>query len=94
MKRRSRAQWLSLIQEFEQSGLTQTKFCSQHDLNPKYFSLRRAKLKAPDGASAFVQAVADHHIAERVTIEYGKVIIHLPVGATQSIAHLVKALAT
>jgi hypothetical protein len=93
MKRRTHAQWLSLIQEFEQSGLTQSKFCAQHNLNPKYFSLRRAELKAQEGPSAFVQAVsADTQNGERVTIEYGKVEIHLPASATHAIAHLVKAL--
>jgi len=55
--RRTRAQWLSLINEFEQSGLTQTEFCNQRGINPKYFSLRRMKLKAQPESSGFIQAV-------------------------------------
>ena len=33
--------WPELFQSFEQSGLTQTQFCRQHNLNPKYFSRKR-----------------------------------------------------
>ncbi|WP_425402633.1 IS66 family insertion sequence element accessory protein TnpA [Gynuella sunshinyii] len=34
--------WPKLFQSFEQSDLTQAAFCQQHDLNPKYFSRKRA----------------------------------------------------
>ncbi len=45
MAQRSRQQWQSLIEEFESSQLTQTAFCKSHNLNPKYFSLKRSKLR-------------------------------------------------
>jgi len=45
-KYRTKSDWLALINEYEQSGLTQAEFCAQRGLNAKYFSLRRMKLKA------------------------------------------------
>lgn len=93
MKRRSKAQWLSLIQEFEQSGLTQTQFCVQQEVNAKYFSLRRAKLKAAAGGNSFSEAVCSQSRADSpVSIQYGNVSIQLPAASTQQIVELVRAL--
>ncbi len=39
-----RYDWPKLIKSFEESGLTQTEFCKQQNINPKYFSLKRSKL--------------------------------------------------
>ena len=44
-QRRTIADWIVLIEEYEQSGLTQTQFCDEKGLNFKYFSLRRSRLK-------------------------------------------------
>ena len=94
MKRRSKAEWLSLIQEFEQSNLTQIQFCAERDLNPKYFSLRRAKLKAVEQHQPFVKAiVAEPSLTDEVTIQYGRVAIRCSASSPQAIAQLVKALA-
>lgn len=95
MKRRTRSQWLSLIHEFEQSGLTQSAFCAKRGLNAKYFSLRRMKLKASTQQSPFVEAVvAEHQQSERVSMRYGAVTIELPGTSVQVIAQLAKALST
>ena len=45
MIRRTQAEWLNLIQEYEASGLPQTEFCRGKGLDPKYFSKRKAALK-------------------------------------------------
>jgi len=45
MTQRTQQQWLALIEEQKLSGLTQTKFCEEKGINPKYFSLRRSQLK-------------------------------------------------
>lgn len=94
MTRRTQSEWQALIQEFEQSGLSQTAFCAQRDLNPKYFSLRRTKLLTKRQSTTFVAAtvsqVADSGTA---TLHYGNVRLQLPVQDTQTIAQLVKALA-
>ena len=36
--------WPELLQAFEDSGLTQTQFCNEQNINPKYFSLKRSKM--------------------------------------------------
>lgn len=93
-KYRTKADWLSLINEFEQSGLTQAEFCAQRGLNAKYFSLRRMKLKAHPSSRGFTQAVVGKpQDTDRVTVHYGAVTVKLPASDTQTIAQLVKALA-
>ena len=93
MKRRSKAQWQSLIQEFEHSGLTQTQFCAQQGVNAKYFSLRREKLKTDVVGSPFSEAMHSRSRAGGVvSIHYGNISIQLPAASTQQIAELVKAL--
>jgi len=51
MSRRCKYNWPELIKSFDASGLSQTEFCRQNNLNPKYFSLKRSKLLSPEGAS-------------------------------------------
>ncbi|WP_370979186.1 hypothetical protein [Agaribacterium sp. ZY112] len=40
MPKKSRYDWQALFKEFEVSGLNQTAFCKEHELNPKYFNLK------------------------------------------------------
>jgi len=40
----SKYNWPLLIQEFSESSLNQKEFCQKHELNAKYFSLRRTQL--------------------------------------------------
>ena len=54
-KYRNTAQWLELIEAFEQSGQTQVEFCAEHDLNSAYFSKRRGELLSAHSESAFTQ---------------------------------------
>jgi len=44
MIRRSKEEWQALIQAQKTSGLNQMQFCEEHELNPKYFSLRKKQL--------------------------------------------------
>jgi len=93
-KYRTKSDWLALIDEFEQSGLTQAEFCAQRGLNAKYFSLRRIKLKAQPEPAGFSQAVVNKPQAtDPVTLHYGAVTVKLPASNAQTIAQLVKALA-
>ena len=81
MARLSRQQWQALIVEFENSGQTQTEFCKQRDLNPKYFSLKRSKLIADDAVDrpAFTEVVlAPPRTCGTVEITLGKVTITVP----------------
>ena len=92
-KHRTKAEWLSLIDEFEQSNQSQAEFCSARGLNPKYFSLRRIKLKAISPKDPFVEVRPTPADTTSVVIQYGTVKVHLPTTSTQAIVQLVKALA-
>ncbi len=93
MKRRNKAQWQSLIQEFERSGLSQAKFCAQQGLNAKYFSLRRAKLKANAARGAFSEALPAQLTASgAASIQYGRITVQLHAAPAQQIVELAKAL--
>ncbi len=48
MTKQRKYDWPKLIEAFNQSGLTQTQFCEENNLNPKYFSLKRSKLLSSD----------------------------------------------
>jgi len=57
MTRRTKAQWQKLIDQHTLSGLTAAEFCRRHDVNSKYFSLRKKQLAKPSGqpSNRFVQ---------------------------------------
>ncbi|WP_317929479.1 IS66 family insertion sequence element accessory protein TnpA [Halioxenophilus sp. WMMB6] len=75
MSRLTREQWQSLITQYESSRLTQTEFCKQHNLNLKYFILKRSKhLPHTNTATPFIQST-------RVTSSQPSSEIELQVGA-------------
>jgi len=43
-QRRTKQQWLELIKEHQQSGLTATHFCRNKGIAQKYFSTRKCQL--------------------------------------------------
>lgn len=43
--RKTKAQWLALIADFEKSGMTQVEFCAKHGIDAKYFSARKSALR-------------------------------------------------
>lgn len=49
MKRRTKEQWQELFAQHDTSGVSAAEFCQQHDLCPKYFSLRRKQLSKAAG---------------------------------------------
>lgn len=51
MIKRNPKQWQQLFAAQQSSGLSQAKFCKQHHLCPKYFSLRRRQLTDREGQS-------------------------------------------
>jgi len=66
MIRRTQAEWLNLIQEYEDSGLPQTEFCQNKGLDPKYFSKRKAALKK--AAAPFVAVRREAPMAMTVRV--------------------------
>lgn len=69
MSRRTQSEWLALIEAHGQSGLTATAFCKEHQINPKYFSLRKQQLKRD---SPFVQAVVQSDVGSEIKLHHGK----------------------
>lgn len=90
--------WPELFQKFEQSGLTQAQFCAEQNLNPKYFSRKRADF--PDTghqcASPFQQVITQSPcaIAEQpaFTLEFGRCKVHCPVELIAQLVSLIQAL--
>lgn len=61
MVKRTHAEWQTLFNEHDQSGLTAAAFCREKNLCPRYFSLRRRQLTGKPGkekpvAAPFIQA--------------------------------------
>ncbi len=98
MAQRSRQQWQLLIEEFENSQFTQAAFCKLHNLNPKYFSLKRSKLKLEkvNSQAAFSPVVVAPSAAMSAPIELsvGSVVIKLaPSISPDYLAQLIRSLA-
>ena len=97
MSNRRTYNWPQLFAAFEQSGLSQVEFCKQHDLNPKYFSLKLSKHKALTQESnpfAHVVVQPDAASSQGLVLEVGNCKIHCP--DTMQIPYfvsLIKALA-
>ena len=85
--------WQELFDTFEKSDLTQTEFCKEHDLNPKYFSQKLAQHKS--GSSAFAKVSVEHKepITTGLILEVGNCKVHCPVSMPiPSFVTLVKSL--
>lgn len=87
--------WPQLLDEFEQSILSQVEFCKQREINPTYFNLKLSKRKALEtGAFAKVVVQPTQPSIEGLVLEIGNCKIHCP--ATMpipSFVSLVKSLA-
>ncbi|TVZ39051.1 hypothetical protein P886_5059 [Alteromonadaceae bacterium 2753L.S.0a.02] len=79
MSKRGTYNWPQLFTEFEQSGLSQVEFCKQHNINPKYFSLKRSRREAQD-TKAFTKVVVTRAPVSHqgLILEVGNCKIHCP----------------
>ena len=68
--------WPELFKNFEQSGLNQTSFCKQHELNPKYFNLKYRKAKLTE--SGFVEAKLNPKPSGNICLKMGRAELTLP----------------
>ena len=86
--------WPELFDAFEKSGLTQTEFCKQHDINPKYFGLKLSKNKASKNtAFAKVEIEPKQAVTAGLTLEVGLCKVHCPMDMPiPSFVTLVKSL--
>lgn len=71
--------WPELIASFEQSGLSQTAFCEQHQINPKYFSQKRtAHLEKPENVFAKIEVNEAKKSSPVLDIQVGRCRIQCP----------------
>jgi hypothetical protein len=59
MVKRSESEWRLLFAEHAASGLTANRFCREHRLCPKYFSLRKKQLGWRDEKAVLVSSPSD-----------------------------------
>ena len=78
MIRRSRSEWLQIIEEHKHSNLTATEFCKSKGIDPKYFSLKKAKFQHFEAASPFIEALAPEVTGPELSLSWAGADIHLP----------------
>ena len=86
--------WPELIEAFNGSGLTQTEFCKQRDINPKYFNQKLSKSKI-SVARPFVKAKVSPptSVPTSIVVDVGACRVHIPtILPPQYLADLLKAL--
>ena len=93
--------WPELFEAFELSESTQTEFCKQRSINPKYFNIKlnqhRKVTEKPSGFTRLQIAPSSHLTSgtstSQVVIEYGQCKIHCPDSMSSSaMADLVRQL--
>ncbi|GLS24408.1 IS66 family insertion sequence element accessory protein TnpA [Marinibactrum halimedae] len=100
MPKYRRYNWPHLLSEFEKSELTQVEFCKQHNVNPKYFSIKLSERKKAQAKQAFATVVVQPHKEptqpqplNNLIIEIGQCKIHCPTTMpTPNLVALVKSL--
>ena len=94
--RRTKSQWQALIAQYQTSGQTQHDFCTERDINPKYFSaLKQRFTSAGVVATPFVKATQPKVSAtDNIRLSHNSVTLELPVSLPcDYLATLIKALA-
>lgn len=80
MKRRTASDWKKLIEAQAASGLSAAAFCREHDLNAKYFSLRKTRLSSEN--SSFVKASIASQAKSETTLTYCGAILSISSGTS------------
>ena len=99
MSRKPKHDWPALFAVYQQSELTQTHFCQQYDVNPKYFSLKLSKYKTQASGvftRALVQSISERDAspAQCITLDLGYCKIHWPMTLpVPSLVTLIRSLA-
>ena len=78
MIRRSPSQWRDLIEAQESSGLIAAEYCRRHNLNAKYFSLRKKQLGTVDSRFVKITPVADKSSGAASGIKLRVIEVELP----------------
>ena len=95
MSKRSEQDWQQLIEDYQQSGLSQTAFCRERKICSKGLKRHQAKQGEPHTTAAFIKVTPDRQPKENdesVKIKLGELVIILPVSTPLQNAQLIKAL--
>lgn len=85
--------WPGLFKAFEESGLTQTAFCQEHNLSLKYFNQQLKRFVQERHGLTKVEVAKPESLVGVMTVEYGRCRIHcLPGTAIDDIAQLLVSL--
>jgi len=99
--RRTKKQWLELLEQQQQSGLSVAEFCRTRDLNPKnlYYQIKRQRSETTEPAApAFVRAELDsaridHQEQQGIKLQRGRCQLRLPANTSPRwVAELMMAL--
>ena len=94
-QRKTKSQWLALIDEQKQSGLSVAKFCKNKQLSEAYFYLKRQKLQSQDNQlSTFIAARPETaSTVTPVTLQFGQCQLQMDANTnSQWLADLMKSL--
>lgn len=85
MKKRSESEWRQLFSDHATSGLSAAAYCREHNLCPKYFSLRRRQLGAVSSidnvkkaASNFIKVEPPALLPSLIQLEQGDLLLSIP----------------
>lgn len=90
MARRTRAQWLALIEDQQSSNLSVVDFCQQHGINAKYFYARKSTLLKPQ--SSFVPAIIPSTPRPDIQLNHQATTLQVAGVSPQWLAELILAL--
>lgn len=93
MAKNRKYDWPVLFEAFEQSGATQTQFCKDNDINPRYFSQKLGHHRQSSNDS-FTKIEVNQERLNGLTLEVGQCKIACPESMPlESLAILVRTLA-
>ncbi len=96
MTKRTKSEWLSLIEAHASSGQTAAAFCRERGVDAKYFSVRRQELMGESnaGATSFHPVgVSSPQSLGAITVELGDVVVRFPTEIPGvRVAEVIKAL--
>ena len=76
----SKYNWPDLIDSYQASALSQTEFCKEKNINPKYFNLKYSQHRSKqDDTSTFVKAQIESAVqVPTLTLHVGRCTVRCP----------------
>lgn len=73
----SKYNWPEIFKTFEESGLSQTQFCKEQNINVKYFNLRYSKHRSDEACDqGFTKIDVQPSESAALTLQIGQCTIH------------------